>query len=467
MVSGVMRLLAALALAAAALVAAAAPAGQLALEVSFTRQTGGFPPDTMGAVGPEHVVTLTNGGISVHRKSDGLLLDSAHLGAFWSDAGVSVSYPFDPRILFDPASGRFFAVALDGGSQTPNEILVAVSNDSDPTAGWTGFALDSDATDLAWADFPTIGVDADAVTIASDMHRVGQEGLPIGVDVLVAPKADLLAPAPSIAGATLFERVGIGKVGYAPQPVTRVDGGSAPIWLMSSAVAFLGVIQTARVTGTLDALAIAPGPFVLIDPLPVPPEAERPGGGFFDTGDGHFASLVQVGGSIWAVHAARGPSERAAIRWFELDAETAAVLQTGVIEDPDLDFLYPSIAANALGQVVIGYSASNATSGPSAYAVLGETVGGATVFGAPLLLWAGSDWFGGAGVSRFGDYSATVVDPSDAELFWTFQQVSGDDGTIAVAGVRVVPEPRAATPVACVALLLLACGRARMRRAAG
>jgi len=441
-----------------ALVAAGASAAELEVGVLFTRTGSGTPPDTMGAVGFEHVVTLTNGGISIHRKSDGGLIDASDLEAFWLEAGVSNSDVFDPRVLFDPMSGRFFAVTLNG-RYASNEILVAVSNGSDPTLGWTGFAFDA-TTNQNWADFPTIGVDADAVTVASDIHPYGQEGLPVGVDVLVLPKADLLAAPASAAGATLFESVGINKIGYAPQPITRLDGGGLPVRLVSSAVTFLGVLQTSRVTGTLDALAFQQGPFLLVEALAAPPEAHAVGGGFLDTGDGHVASPVQIGDSIWAVHGATGYLGNAAIRWYELDAATLEPRQSGVIEDPSLDLLYPSIAANARDQVVIGYSASSASAYPAAYAVLGETIGGITEFGAPVWLAAGTHGWAG-GVGRFGDYSATVADPSDARRFWTFQEIDAQQGTIAVAELIVVPEPGPSALVAAAALALLA---ARARR---
>jgi hypothetical protein len=49
------------------------------------------------------------------------------------------------------------------------------------------------------------------------MLAIGSEGLPIAVDVLSIPKADLLAALPTIAGATLFERANLSVTGFAPQ----------------------------------------------------------------------------------------------------------------------------------------------------------------------------------------------------------------------------------------------------------
>lgn len=460
------RLLALLCVTAACLLPLDASAASLEVELAFVGAGGGGPPDTMGAVGPDHVVEITNGGFAVHRKNDGATALAMELEQFWLAAGVaSVFDAYDPRIVYDPASERFFVVGLSG-RLTSNEILVAVSAGSDPTQGFTGFALDSDSTDRTWADFPTIGVDADTVTIAADMLRVGSIGLPIAVDVLVIPKADLLATTPTIGNATLFERARVSITGYAPQPVTCLDGAGLPGWLFSSGVAFLGFLPTARIGGSATAPTLTKGPLVTVeDGTPAPQDASQPGGSL-DPGDGHFASLVQRDGAIWGVHSAQGHSGRTAIRWYEFDAATGGGLQSGIIEDPELDFLYPSVAVDGFGDVVIGFSASSATLVPSAFAVLGETVAGTTRFGEPISVLPGSAPLSGSGVLRFGDYSATVADPSDPTLFWTFQEIGGEYGygSVAIAALRVVaPEPSTDASAATCALLLAVLARRRRR----
>ena len=105
--------------------------------------------------------------------------------------------------------------------------------------------------------------------------------------------------------------------------------------------------------------------------------------------------------------------------------------RTGTITDPDLDFYFPSIAVNPAGGVLIGYSGSSDNQFVSSYASAGRTSGGVTTFDAPRLLQAGvSDYerIDGIGRNRWGDYSATVVDPVDSSSFWTFQEfVDGTD----------------------------------------
>ena len=87
----------------------------------------------MGAVGPEHFVELLNGRYSVYNKRDARRVQASSLNQFWANAGVTPAGPFafDPRIIFDRFSSRWFAVSADN-SFNDNNFLLAVSNGSIP-----------------------------------------------------------------------------------------------------------------------------------------------------------------------------------------------------------------------------------------------------------------------------------------------------------------------------------------------
>ncbi len=433
----------------------------------FGSESSSYPPDTMGAVGPEHVVELINGRYAVYRKSDGVRVETRSLNQFWSSAGAAYAgSSFDPRVLYDAASQRWFAVSADN-ARAANGILVAVSQSSDPTEGWHGFRIDADASDTLWADFPTLGVSADSVVVATTMFPLGTSQDASTSGVIVIPKADLLAPTPTIERATTFERV---LVGYQAQPVVDLESATPGATLISGTIAPLGLvmvneIDTSGATAVLGALQNIAVPAVL-----GPPDARQPGPkADLDAGDSRFGSnIVQRDGRAWAV--AGGEQDgRAAVRWLAFDATTHDVLESGFITDPELDLYYPSIAIGARGEIVIGMSGSSETTYASSFAVLGETSGGSTQFGSPILLEAGvADYqrLGGDGRNRFGDYSATVVDPSDPDVFWTFQEFvpSANVWGIRITQLFVVPEPGSALLVAG-GLAVLA--RARRRRPNG
>lgn len=425
---------------------------------SFGTQSSSFPPDTMGSVGPGHVVELVNGRYNVYRKSDGAKLQTSTLNQFWTAAGTAFTgSSFDPRVIYDATSNRWLAAAVDN-ARGPNGFLVAVSNGSDPTAGWKAFRFDSDATDTNWADYPTLGYDADTVTVAATMFPIGSSTLPAATSVVILPKSDLLAPVPTAANATTFQNV---SVGFQAQPVVDLDGGGMPGVLLSGTIAPLGLVLANHVTGTPAAPVLSPLQNVLVPGAPAPPTANQPGPkANLDAGDSRFgANVIEQLGRIWAVHTV-DVAGRAAIRWLSFDAGTLALQESGFITDPSLDLYYPSIAINEFGEIVIGMSGSSEAQYASSYAVLGQHAGGVTGFGSPLLLEAGlADYqrLGGDGRNRFGDYSATVVDPTSPHAFWTFQEYvpSANVWGVRITQLFVVPEPASATLLVAGTLVLV------------
>ena len=70
-------------------------ASRLTIGLNFTGSTflvdsGSIPPDTMGAVGPSHIVELLNGHYAVYRKSDGVRVQTSSLDQFWINAGSAL-----------------------------------------------------------------------------------------------------------------------------------------------------------------------------------------------------------------------------------------------------------------------------------------------------------------------------------------------------------------------------------------
>jgi len=458
------------------LVAAAGSAGaQVQIGLNFTGRVANPPtaptfwpdrPDTMGAVGEQHIVELLNDGYAVYRKSDGELLESTStLREFWVAAGVTpvgATIAFDPRVLYDAASRRWFAVSMDGWTPrdpnslfAPNNYLVAVSKSADPTEGWTGFQIDSDPTDTRWADFPQLGMDAEGLYVAAYWCGFGPSGIPVPCpgpsSLLVLPKADLLAAIPSVANATNLSNLTLNQTGINPQPVVNLDGGGLPATLLSGVYASLGALVSTEIGGSIESPVLARSKFIAVPATEggtVPYSAAQPGPKTnINAGPGRFSAYaVQVNGSIWAAESTRVDG-RLAVRWYEIDAATDTLSQSGDVTQPTLDLYYPSIAVNPYGQVVIGMSGSSETDFVGAYAAVGETVGGVTSFGAPLLLQAGLANFERvepeAGRNTWGDYSATVVDPSDPHRFWTFQEyVEAEDiYAVRITELILTPEP--------------------------
>ena len=142
--------------------------------------------------------------------------------------------------------------------------------------------------------------------------------------------------------------------------------------------------------------------------------------------------MVLQNGSIWSVQTIVNPGDaaRSSVRWFQIRESDSVVLQSGTISDPTLSLFFPSIAVNNAGDVVIGFSGSSSATFASAYAVVGKTTAGTTTFNPIALLKAGVDDYqqlDGSARNRWGDYSVTVVDPVNDNVFWTIQEYAAAD----------------------------------------
>jgi hypothetical protein len=424
----------------------------LSIGVNFTGSSlldsGFIPPDTMGAAGPGHFVELINGRYSVYKKTDGERVQTTTLNNFWRNAGVTPagSFAFDPRVLYDPASQRWFAASVDN-SFGPNNFLVAVSNTSNPTQGWKGFAIPSDSNKSHWADFPTLGVNRNGVYVAANMFPLTSFSSTVTA-VLVLPKADLVAG--STANRKLFETLNFASTGFSLQPVVGdANGAGAPVAILLSDFTTRQFKRTDIVGSVASPKLDTAGKIIDVPRFARPPQAQQPGlKAPLDAGDNRLSSnVVMRNGELWGVQSVNDAG-RSALRWFDINVATNTLRQSGLIADQELSFYYGSIAVNDFGDVVIGFTGSGPSQFASAYAVEGHTRGGVTSFDDPVLLKAGVSTYEvtfGAGRNRWGDYSATTLDPNDPLTFWTTQEwVSATNvwsTQITELGLAPVPEP--------------------------
>jgi hypothetical protein len=380
----------------------------------------------MGAPGIEHYVQFINGRFSIFAKnSGGGSISSVSSLQFWNSAGVTFGNGdgrSDPRVFFDPFVNRWFASEIDvvnGSTSFPNHFLLAVSNTADPTQGFKGFKFDAASN---FGDFDTMGVNADALYLSTNNFPLNNPDVPENTTIVSIPLADLLSPTPTIANRTQRTSESLNNEGNVVQPAIHVGPSSGHEVLLGLGNATTPTtIQRTNVFNaaqqTPNAATLSASVSTTIPPAPLPPRAQQPGG-TLDSVDHRLAQVFQVGNTLWTANCIN-IGGRAGIQWYKIDEPSSALLQTGQIADANFDFIAPSIAANANGDVVIGYTRSSSSSFASAYASVGTTSGGVTSFGAPTLLKAGVATYTGG---RWGDYSATYADPTDPGIFWTTQE---------------------------------------------
>lgn len=374
---------------------------------------GAVPPDSNGAIGPDHFVELVNFSYSVYTKS-GDLVEQSSLADFWAAAGLSTDESgYDPRVLYDTGSDRWFAAA-----SADDEFLLAVSASDDPTDGWRAVSIDAvpPGSDK-FLDFTGLGLNRDGVYLEASNDWY----------IVAVPKEDLLEPVPSAANAKVFtseeDPVQEGLPGFAAQPAVAPDlSGSEPF--ISAANWPAGEIRISSIdwTDSGPVLNTARGS-VIVEPMTFPVPAQQLGtDARINTPDPRFtSSAVYQDDKIFEVQTVSVEGSDV-LRWYAISDPLTepSLFATGDITIPGLDVFYGSIAVNPLGQVVIGFSGSGPEQYVGSYAVAGLLTDDGIQFGDPILLKAGSAPYT---MFRWGDYSATTFDPEDPSHFWTIQEL--------------------------------------------
>lgn len=444
-------------------VAARAPAQTASIGANFTTMTvrgvqqlgEGFsvPPDTTGVVGPNHFVQYNNGGMAIFNKDGSVATPLMSETSFWQNKvgftnAQAQTANGDPRLVFDPLSGRYFALVFTSGSSN-NQLFLARSDTADPTGSWKGVII-APSTGL-FADFPTLGVDRNGISISVNNFNSG--GGFSRVDLYSIPKTSLLTATPTLANMTTFTNT---ATGFTTQPINNfnLNQNSSSTGLLLSGGSSGGTLRITNLNGSGGAGATLSGTVTrtMVNGAS-PPNVFGPNAAKtalsnteIDTGDARFGSTVyRVGDLVYMVrHVSVNGGDQSGIRVMVYNATTQTILNEQTIggtSDPNFNSFYPSIAANANGDFVIGYTRTGLVPGDpaasrwlSSYATVGHlSTGGGLTFSSPIELYAGErdyvSFQGTSGPNRWGDYSATNLDPADPGIFWTTQEYASSTTT--------------------------------------
>jgi hypothetical protein len=174
---------------------------------------GGTPPDTNGAVGPNHYIQAVNTAFAIYDKT-GSLLASFTENALWAGSGTFCdgNAGGDPVVIYDALADRWILtnLAFSGGATTgPFYECVAVSKTGDPVSGgWYLYAIrtDTGASDQPPAntinDYPKFGIWTDCLYYSADAFAE-PAGTYIGGEFASFSRSDMYAGLP-VTGALGF-----------------------------------------------------------------------------------------------------------------------------------------------------------------------------------------------------------------------------------------------------------------------
>ncbi|MDO8587733.1 MAG: hypothetical protein Q7T82_11910 [Armatimonadota bacterium] len=392
-----------------------------------------IPPDTHGAAGPNHLMVTLNTEVRIQNRG-GTNLSTVSLQSFWSSMGpfYTGAGAFDPKVLYDPYGGRWIFTACAEPRHNNSSVLIGVSANSDPTGTWYLYRVDADSTNTLWADYPSIGFNKDWIVVQVNMFAVSDDAFTRS-NIYVFDKANLYAN-----GSGAYTLLQDTSGGACQAPAITHDNTIATEYLMetwNSNSGGYGYLRLSKITGAVGSETLTTG-------LAYPAVATTWNGGVNNdfapqsgasnkimANDDRMQNCVYRNGYLWCAHSVFFPATtptRSSVMWWQVST-SGTVQQNGLVDDASgaTFYAFPSIAVNQYNDALIGYSRFSSSQYASAnysYRAGGDA---ANTLQADTVLKAGEatyyKTFSGT-KNRWGDFSATCVDPNNDTDLWTIQE---------------------------------------------
>lgn len=400
------------------------------------------PPDPSGDIGLNHYVQMinTSGGawFQVWDKQGNSVYGPALTSTIWSQ--VSNESFGDPIIQYDQDAQRWLMMELQGFFGA-NELLIAISDNSDPTGSWKAYRF---AT-LGFPDYPKLYVWPDAYFVTLNEITDSNECSGYALD-----RAALLAGAPEF-DIYRFKMPNYLAIQYQPATGADWEGGPPPppgspgyifrvyddIW--DGGVDHLQVWEV-HLDWATPSQSHIDGPLV----LPTAPfETTVCWSGLFDCIEQPDAAAPRIttleniimyrapyrnfGGHesivlnhVSDVSGVAGPGGDAAVRWYELrksGSDPWSIYQQGTYA-PDLptNRFMGTLSMDVNGNIGLGYSVCSDHVNPGLRITgrrNGDPLGQMPIEEYSLIEGGQSHQD-----ERWGDYSNMSVDPVDGRTFW-------------------------------------------------
>ena len=436
--------------------------------------TNAFPPDTMGAVGPSQYIVAVNGRIRSFNKTTGVA-DGAldvNTDVFFTSVmtpPVASNFTSDPRIRFDRLTGRWFLVIIDVPGTMgaiANRVMIAVSSGATITASSDFTFYQYQMSGTLFADYPTLGIDANALYIGGNMFTLA--GSFSGTLGTVVRKSSVLTGGPIVT--TTFNMLTANVGPFTPQGVDNYDPAATEGYFVGVDNASFGKLMIRRVSTPAGTPTVSANLVVTVPTTSNPQKVPHSGNtgannGRLDGLDDRLYAAHLRNGRLWTAHnigtnnaGTTASATRTSVRWYELGnlTTTPSLIQSGTVfstatTNPDFYFI-PSVMVSGQGHAALGFSmAGNAltpnagTIGRLASDTLGTTQGTPINYSLSTATYNPPSDPGGTGGRRWGDYSYTSLDPCDDMTMWTIQEFASTTNNYGVRVVRLLAPAPVAT----------------------
>jgi hypothetical protein len=408
----------------------------------FTGPNGTFtvvsaPPDTNGAVGPNHSVQIVNTDFAIFNKSGTPIYGPVPINTLWSGfgGGCQTNNDGDPVVVYDRISDRW-VISQFSVSTTPYLQCVAVSQTADPTGAYNRYSF---SYGTAFNDYPKMGVWPDAYYVTYNMFANGTTFS--GAKICAFDRTRMLA------GQAATQQCFDTSTSYGGLLPSDLDGSRLPPAGSPNYILSLGSAANTLAFWKFHVDWTTPGNSTFIGPttLATAAYAEACGGGTCIPQAGTTQQLDSLADRLMYRLAYRNFGDHEAlvtnhsitagasvgVRWYEIRSPgtTPAIIQQGTYA-PDSNYRWMgSIAQDQSGNMALGFSLSGAALRPTiSYTgrLAGDAFGQMTQGVGTIIAGGGSQI--GSSLTRWGDYSAMQVDPVDDCTFWYTTEYIPVDG---------------------------------------
>jgi len=423
--------------------------------LNFFTNGAGWPPDTVGDVGPNHYVQAVNTSVGIFSKT-GTQLAAFTFNTLWSGSSTGTacdnSHQGDPTVIYSRQNNRwivadfaFTAATLQNG---PYYECIAVSKTPNPVSGgWWLFAYRADDAAHPWfPDYPKMGIWSDGLYMGTNMFDCLNSNCSSATYQLARAYAfnlsDLVngAALRSVVADTSSSIFSMFPSNYrgTPPPAGRENLFvsesqtlfSFEVWKFhvdysGSGSTFTGPTNVSQTAYDISAPALS--------------TVTSPGNPLDSLLD-RIMMQVQyrnISGteSLWVNHTVRTgpPPAVGGIQWAQINVTGGTVTTTpiqqqiyGNLAGDGVHRWMGALAVDNQGNMALGYSASNTTLNPDiryAGRLLLDPLN--TLPQTEVSMIPGSVVRGtqsGSGITRWGDYSSMSIDPSDECTFWYTQE---------------------------------------------
>ncbi len=400
-----------------------------------------IPPDTHGGVGPNHVMTMLNSQVRIQNRTGTTNYSTVALSSWWTGVGT-FTFITDPRVVYDPYANRWIAVSVVDPNLSTSGILLGTSANSDPTGTWTRKRVKANSAGTAFADYPTLGFNKNWIVVQVNMFSNANNRF-LRSQIIAFNKTNVYAGGTN---RTVFFNDPTN--GGTQMPAVTFDTNTTTMYLLQTWKTIFtnaqsevnGVLRLYTITGTPASPTFTPTSIFpayqpwkntpgLVEPNFVDSAPQSNSTAKISNNDSRILNVVYRNGSLWAAQTVFLPytnATRSAVQWWEI-ATNGLVRQAGRIDDSSgVNFYaFPSISVNKFGDALIGYSRFSPNQYASANYSFRAFTESAGSIGTDVVLKSGEGPYYktfGFGANRWGDYSATTVDPVNDTDLWTIQE---------------------------------------------